>query len=1443
MEEINISGAIQSVNNISDLNNSHPHTQTALASAYLNGIPILEKEKLICNMDRKNMLFHAFTLLEGGRKSFVDNDKRKWRIWFSRVKEVKAILFNLGLVERFDLREDDKKLDKIINEQLNKKNSRIDKFYREEMTEYIKLRKIIENALLDEKISLLKNIIFNYASYPKTNRKKFVKEHLSKLEEINHIMDKYSPREGHPWRAWVKKVKIARDEDALPTEFVKLKSMEDITINTLWKRNPSYGDNQLAQNKFMNIKENKNIPDFDNLYIKSLFRRLIQNDNPYQSISIIKEIIFIGKTYPEIKFFIINEAIKLMNGKDKKLKPFAIYVLGELGNSRVAPFIMDHCENLLSEGKSRDKWEQTQLEFGIKALGKCNSDLPIQLLWYLTVNGDNLKKPAEEALMMLSENWGIKYLINWKINNKYLYNEELIKNNFKLVSKYNYKSDIKTDLKSKINDLYSESHISMARRENYKENLKPFLDEAFIAELIPNIQEVKTKQGFQNRKEIYAIINRIDKKYRENFWSDKTRVKKEDFLIITLDIAQKELAIDIMRRKFGPRYVPAIMTVGEWMQKKAKPFAKQVFVSTVRSQMDIFQVLAGKNIRIRYHTLNDGVVEEVFKVPEVLELKKKADSYYITVQVSQIQEKVIKKGKKEEERKDSNVRSFYPDRFILDSIKVQGEKIEPILEVFDTVNMEWNEIEISMLKKLIKQNENIYFRPWYFEGLDELLTHYERRKDTDLKIVGNYRVVKELTTKDREQKDLNGFPGNISKSQTFEHKTGKKWEIGEEYVERVYFDIVRKAGNFGFKPENCLLEKDSNSDIYNTMAVQCFLEKGVENNLITGEGLLNEIAPIHLVHPFFARKIIECCLWHERGHIEEPIGADIEKKAVEMGYTKEEAKDISETQANIHIAKNMGIDGLAFWIWFNMEIYKKSDSVKENILENVEDRLNNTGCFPWLNPEAVPRIINSVRSIDNEFNEALNNNYLPEVVGSYDPPSDLIYKNINDNSFYYTGKRMDINKIKNGQMEFELAEELENEIKNLNRGRIPEKFRFDGTVEEVEEKIKEKLDDLEEDEFIFLDTSVNLDGWIIRSLIADKVDRIREMIEKYPVFLRNINFGNFMFSIQFGISDIIAVDSIFISPDLRGKGLMSKQFEIIKKEFTDKFPGKTIETLAVHYITAKWFAEHFNGEIYPLKINVNEQFIKTLKECGAITQEQIDRNNPELLSDFIPLLKENKPEDATCLKYLLDKLKQRAEKLSEMDEENLRTSPSELYNQQLKIEGIIPKDAPSCVLKMERENIEIGEIVQGELKNRKPGTKEDKDKLNKAINILKEEEINLPGDLGEVNPKEFIKSANIILLESTKRGPPNFTASVNQFYNGVFINKQQFKNYTPKELSVLLRNKSIELSAKNKAREKNILWTYEIENEIKQLYEKEEVNGGVFGNIWNLFDGFLSDQS
>jgi hypothetical protein len=99
---MNVTGmVIQSVN---ALNSNHPHTQTSLGSVYLEGIPLLEKEKLLHNMDRKNILFHAFSLLEGGRKRLAKGNKGKYLKWINRVIEVKAILYKLGLIGKFDLR-------------------------------------------------------------------------------------------------------------------------------------------------------------------------------------------------------------------------------------------------------------------------------------------------------------------------------------------------------------------------------------------------------------------------------------------------------------------------------------------------------------------------------------------------------------------------------------------------------------------------------------------------------------------------------------------------------------------------------------------------------------------------------------------------------------------------------------------------------------------------------------------------------------------------------------------------------------------------------------------------------------------------------------------------------------------------------------------------------------------------------------------------------------------------------------------------------------------------------------------------------------------------------------------------------------------------------------------------------------------------------------------
>lgn len=414
---INISGtAIQSVN---ALNSDHPHTKTALGSAYISGIPIFEKERLVGQLDRKNMLFFAFTGLESGRMELLSTDKKKYAKWINRLIDAKAVLFKLGIIEKFNHHKEWEKFDGITKAVLANDDEALGPFINDALREYIELRVIIEQALQEESAKALKEIVTAYSNCNETARRAFVNEYTKKLEKANGSEYGFPPEE-HNFKTWSNRRKLAADKEALEREHLTLLGLNDPAINlALAKDTPFESIRQLLRDRGIKTGGERLPEQNKDKGLDELLGRLSQEKDIKVAYRLLYQIVrYKEKPLPAL--------IDLLYDGKEELKPLILNTLGEIGSPRAVPFIMDICSGLLKAPIKPGSKEESLLDFGIEALGRCVSDKSIYfLLGILEKSGSNYHNAstsnqfrAKQALTNLCKNPAIRFTVIWDIKEK-----------------------------------------------------------------------------------------------------------------------------------------------------------------------------------------------------------------------------------------------------------------------------------------------------------------------------------------------------------------------------------------------------------------------------------------------------------------------------------------------------------------------------------------------------------------------------------------------------------------------------------------------------------------------------------------------------------------------------------------------------------------------------------------------------------------------------------------------------------------------------------------------------------------------------------------------------------------------------------------------------------------------------------------------------------------
>ncbi|MDO8535892.1 MAG: glycosyltransferase [Candidatus Omnitrophota bacterium] len=386
---LNISGmAIQTVDDIGD---DHPHTQTALISIFRGGIPILERERLSGKFDRKNMLFGAFSLLEDSRMTFSLPDLRKRASCFNRLAETKAILYKLGLTEKFDYDAEWEKED-IFMKAASSGDADILNSLTDDITRsYIELRTIIERALEEEMTELLREIVAEYsAADTDAGRQLVIQGYTEKLRKANGPEYGF-PQNEHVFRAWTSRVRLAMDTQALEREHLALLSINDPAI-----------DRRLARNSpFLSVDKALKNKGFTNTGRAPAGRRESKKEDA------------------------LPELIDRICGSGSVLsKQQALYALGEMESGRAVPFILGFCQSLLSSRVAPDSVEESVLNVAIEAMAKCGTDKAVSFIFDVFENGGlgvsyataKNSRVAMDALIKLSGNPGIKIIVAWRID-------------------------------------------------------------------------------------------------------------------------------------------------------------------------------------------------------------------------------------------------------------------------------------------------------------------------------------------------------------------------------------------------------------------------------------------------------------------------------------------------------------------------------------------------------------------------------------------------------------------------------------------------------------------------------------------------------------------------------------------------------------------------------------------------------------------------------------------------------------------------------------------------------------------------------------------------------------------------------------------------------------------------------------------------------------------
>ncbi|MFW6130445.1 MAG: hypothetical protein ACOC56_04600, partial [Atribacterota bacterium] len=566
--------------------------------------------------------------------------------------------------------------------------------------------------------------------------------------------------------------------------------------------------------------------------------------------------------------------------------------------------------------------------------------------------------------------------------------------------------------------LFGEQQTAMQRKIDKQEDLKIYSDdkdELRRKDVVSRFREERIKGDYRNEEEIKEIIKKLKIYFKKGYFNRS--ISPEDVVVVTLTKAQKNLAINMFTREFGEN-IPNVLTVKHWNALIDKPSAEIMFVSMVRSQKDIFDALRGKRIRARYRAKDDTVVEEVFKVPWVLDIYAANDGYFIMANVEEEQEKIVKKGKKEWTPEKKGLRKLYLDRFMWNINTVQGQVVDPILHIYDDIEGQWRDIDIEEIKKFVRENKNSDFYPEYIEGFKNLLKQAQNPRVT-LRFVGDYSVLKEYI-----KENLKDY-----KSSEF---IDKREEIDKNELKKSFIKIAEKAYEFGINPYNCMLKN------MNTIGINFFSGREEDAQIAVGKGYLEDFAVVNKVSPELADEVIKIDIFHETRHMKKPTPKDIEKakrKIIEQGgnlnflyevskispnlrnlrkeliketgaetgitqrnkediakniiITKKVIEDLYDFQANLLVAESEGLRGIAVDLWFNTELFKKNKKLKEQTYRGIERFLFDGLIFSWLKPRVIPDLIKEIKKVDEEFNSELGDKPLPEVVADLDRTPDL----------------------------------------------------------------------------------------------------------------------------------------------------------------------------------------------------------------------------------------------------------------------------------------------------------------------------------------------------------------------------------------------------------------------------------------------------------------------
>ncbi len=369
---LEISGtAIQSVNGF---NQKHPHTQTALISSYVCGIPIFQKERVIGTVDRKNLLFHAFSLLESGRKQFLSKNCKAYLKWINRLLDVKAILYKLGALDWFDHHADWERFDEMTRKIAACDEQFIEKFVDESLIEYVKYRTIIEKALREEKTKTVVDLLAAIIAKDPKQREDFLFQEIALLEKANGFEIRF-PMEEPVCKGWAERRRLAMDKGAIEQEHLALLDLNDLAICL-----------SLAHNSpFASVRK------------RLTEKGIAVADRPPEAQSAVDE-----AALPHL--------LELLESGDKKEKYLSLNALMDIGSPRAVPFIVNFASKLENLG------EPSLMDCAIQVLGRIESDKAISFLMNIIENDEVHKARAIQALLNLSKNPGAKFLISWELS-------------------------------------------------------------------------------------------------------------------------------------------------------------------------------------------------------------------------------------------------------------------------------------------------------------------------------------------------------------------------------------------------------------------------------------------------------------------------------------------------------------------------------------------------------------------------------------------------------------------------------------------------------------------------------------------------------------------------------------------------------------------------------------------------------------------------------------------------------------------------------------------------------------------------------------------------------------------------------------------------------------------------------------------------------------------